>query len=428
MADIGLGKILLRLLKMAIKSSLKAEASLDILIEQVSQACPSEEKIEQFIVKKNRINNSLTIIQKLIITTDFTTKTANKIISVLDKIIKLVKALPIPTSPIPIPINVITIASDSLDTAKNIIESGKGVTLGGVEIIAIINKFLQQVQDKLNQVELLLQGCIEQLPEDKQQELQTLLNTTSTDSSNPVDDKLKGEDLLAKLQPNSNDPLLYRGFRLQIEQNPNNPLETIPQRRVVGIQVETGILTVATDYSFASTTEVLVNEAKFLIDKWYISQETVTSNIDLSTIKILEDESIIPEIPEIDTSEADAAAKAAEEAAKLAADQAASAAAEAQRQAEISSLKGQITGWDGDINMIKTQLTSAIDLVNFNKKNKAEWKGRVNSWLPQQWLGKKGINSYKRIDKKYGNLTGALNNWFNLNKKIKQNEDKIAKL
>ena len=428
MADIGLGKILLRLLKMAIKSSLKAEASLDILIEQVSQACPSEEKIEQFIVKKNRIKNSLTIIQKLITTTDFTTKTANKIISVLDKIIKLVKALPIPTSPIPIPINVITIASDSLDTAKNIIESGKGVTLGGVEIIAIINKFLQQVQDKLNQVELLLQGCIEQLPEEKQQELQTLLNTTSTDSSNPVDDKLKGEDLLSKLQPNSNDPLLYRGFRLQIEQNPNNPLETIPQRRVVGIQVETGILTVATDYSFASTTEVLVNEAKFLIDKWYISQETVTSNIDLSTIKILEDEPIIPEIPEIDTSKADAAAKAAEEAAKLAADQAASAAAEAQRQAEISSLKGQITGWDGDINMIKTQLTSAIDSVNFNKKNKAEWKGRVNSWLPQQWLGKKGINVYKRIDKKYGNLTGALNNWFNLNKKIKQNEDKIAKL
>ena len=428
MADIGLGKILLRLLKMAIKSSLKAEASLDILIEQVSQACPSEEKIEQFIVKKNRINNSLTIIQKLITTTDFTTKTANKIISVLDKIIKLVKALPIPTSPIPIPINVITIASDSLDTAKNIIESGKGVTLGGVEIIAIINKFLQQVQDKLNQVELLLQGCIEQLPEEKQQELQTLLNTTSTDSSNPVDDKLKGEDLLSKLQPNSNDPLLYRGFRLQIEQNPNNPLETIPQRRVVGIQVETGILTVATDYSFASTTEVLVNEAKFLIDKWYISQETVTSNIDLSTIKILEDEPIIPEIPEIDTSEADDAAKAAEEAAKLAADQAASAAAEAQRQAEISSLKGQITGWDGDVNMIKTQLTSAIDSVNFNKKNKAEWKGRVNSWLPQQWLGKKGINAYKRIDKKYGNLTGALNNWFNLNKKIKQNEDKIAKL
>ena len=409
MADIGLGKILLRLLKMAIKSSLKAEASLDILIEQVSQACPSEDKIEQFIVKKNRINNSLTIIQKLITTTDFTTKTANKIISVLDKIIKLVKALPIPTSPIPIPINVITIASDSLDTAKNIIESGKGVTLGGVEIIAIINKFLQQVQDKLNQVELLLQGCIEQLPEEKQQELQTLLNTTSTDSSNPVDDKLKGEDLLAKLQPNSNDPLLYRGFRLQIEQNPNNPLETIPQRRVVGIQVETEILTVATDYSFASTTEVLVNEAKFLIDKWYISQETITSNIDLSTIKILEDEPIIPEIPEIpeiDTSAAD----------------------EAERKAKIASLKGEITGWEVEISSIKSQLTNAIDRVNFNKKNKKDFKDKVNSWLPQQWLGKKGINAYKRIEKKYGDLTGDLNTWFSLNKKIKQNEDKIAKL
>ena len=296
MADIGLGKILLRLLKMAIKSSLKAEASLDILIEQLSQACPSEDKIEQFIVKKNRINNSLTIIQKLIITTDFTTKTADKIIKVLDTIVKLVKSLPIPTSPIPIPINVVTIASDALDTAKNIIESGKGVGLGGIEIISIINEFLEKVQDKLNQVELLIQGCIEQLPEDQRQDLQTLLNTTSTDSSNPKDDKIKGEDLLAKLQPNSNDPFFYRGFRLQIDQNPNNPLETIPQRRVIGTQAETDILTVATDYSFASTTEVLVNECKFLIDKWYIEQEPITSNIDLATIKILEDEPILPEI------------------------------------------------------------------------------------------------------------------------------------
>ena len=296
MADIGLGKILLRLLKMAIKSSLKAEASLDILIEQLSQACPSEDKIEQFIVKKNRINNSLTIIQKLITTTDFTTKTADKIIKVLDTIIKLVKSLPIPTSPIPIPINVVTIASDALDTAKNIIESGKGVSLSSIKIISIINDFLQKVQDKLNEVELLLQRCIEQLPEDQRQDLQTLLNTTSTDSSNPKDDKIKGEDLLAKLQPNSNDPLFYRGFRLQIEQNPNNPLETIPQRRVVGIQAETDILTVATDFSFASTTEVLVNEAKFLIDKWWITQTPVTSNIDLATIKILDEDSLIPEI------------------------------------------------------------------------------------------------------------------------------------
>ncbi len=428
MADIGLGRILIRLLTNAIKASFRADKALENLITQLKDSCPPEERIQQFIVRKNRISNSLTQLQKLISTTDLTNKTIDKIIKVLNTIITTIKALPIPTSPIPIPINVITIASDALDTAKNIIESGKGVTNAGIKVLAIISSEIEKVQDKLNQVELLLQGCIEQLPEEKQQELQTLLNTTSTDSSNPTDDKLKGEDLLAKLQPNSNDPLFYRGFKLQIEQNPKNPLETIPQRRVVGIQAETDILTVATDYSFASTTEVLVNEAKFLIDKWYISQETVTSNIDLSTIKILEDEPIIPEIPEVDTSEADAAAKAAEEAAQAAAAQADAAAAEAQRQAEISSLNTQITGWNNDIGMIKTQLTTAIDSVNFNKKNKAEWKGRVNSWLPQQWLGKKGINAYKRIDKKYGNLTGALNNWFNLNKKIKSNEDKIAKL
>jgi hypothetical protein len=68
----------------------------------------------------------------------------------------------------------------------------------------------------------------------------------------------------------------------------------------VGIQAETHILTVATDYSFASTTEVLVNEAKFLIDKWYIEQEPVTSNVDLAMLKILEDEPIELEVEIVD--------------------------------------------------------------------------------------------------------------------------------
>ena len=37
-------------------------------------------------------------------------------------------------------------------------------------------------------------------------------------------------------------------------------------------------------------------------------------------------------------------------------------------------------------------------------------------------------DSLTTIDKKYGNLTSALNNWFNLNKKIKTNETKISNL
>ena len=109
-------------------------------------------------------------------------------------------------------------------------------------------------------------------------------------------------------------------------------------------------------------------------------------------------------------------------------EQAATAQAEAERQSKISLLKSEITGWKSEISSIKSQLSSAIDRVKFNKKNKDKWKGRVDSWLPQQWLGQKAINAYKRIEKKYGDLDGALNNWFNLNKKIKQNEDKIDNL
>ena len=57
------------------------------------------------------------------------------------------------------------------------------------------------------------------ITEDEFTEILTELNTTSTDSSSEEEDKAKGEDLLAKLQPNSNDPFFYRGFKLEIQQN-----------------------------------------------------------------------------------------------------------------------------------------------------------------------------------------------------------------
>ena len=160
-----------------------------------------------------------------------------------------------------------------------------------------------------------------------------------------------------------------------------------------------------------------------------MGQTPITSNIEIPILEI-QQEIIEPaiEIPEPDTSTIDEANAAAEAAAQAAADQASAAASEAQKQAEKTMLESQITGWNNDIGMIKTQLTSAIDSVNFNKKNKAEWKGRVNSWLPQQWLGKKALSAYNRIDKKYGNLTGTLNNWFNLKKKINANQSKIDNL
>ena len=113
----------------------------------------------------------------------------------------------------------------------------------------------------------------------------------------------------------------------------------------------------------------------------------------------------------------------------------AEAAAEAAKQIEKNILQGEISGWQVTITQIRDTLTNAIDKVNFNKTNKAIWKSRVGSWKPEEWLGKKATNAYNRIENKFGvqgslggDLTGALNNWFDLNKKIAINQGKIDNL
>ena len=414
----GLGAIIVMFLIRTLKSTYNAELAINLLKKEFEDKCPFPEKLKEIIIKKNRIYNAVTQIQQIIQTLTTTTQTITTLITSITVIINILKKATIasgitPGSPPAPPIQTNNVANKTEEQ----VEQEKLTVEQGLSGLIIINFSLTKLTTLLNQIEAFISLCLIEnlesgaISEDEYNSILIELNTSSTDSSNEEANKLKGENILNQG---------YKGFRFEVQQNKNNPLETIPQRRVVGIQIETDILTVATDYSFSSTTEVLVNEAKFLIDKWYIEQEPVTSNIDLATIKILEDEPIIPEIPEtpeVDTSAADEAAA-----------QMSAAQAEAERKAEIASLQGQITGWESEINSIKLQLTNAIDRVNFNKKNKKDFKDKVNSWLPQQWLGKKGINAYKRIERKYGDLTGDLNAWFGLNKKIKQNEDKIAKL
>ena len=62
--------------------------------------------------------------------------------------------------------------------------------------------------------------------------------------------------------------MVYKGFRLEIQPDPKNPSGNIPRNRMVAFQETTNILSVATDYSFTSNTEVQVNELKYLIDQY----------------------------------------------------------------------------------------------------------------------------------------------------------------
>jgi len=62
----------------------------------------------------------------------------------------------------------------------------------------------------------------------------------------------------------TNDGSLYKGFRLEIEEKPYT--DTVTQRRAVGLNAS-GVVLIASEFSFASDPNVLINEIKFIIDR-----------------------------------------------------------------------------------------------------------------------------------------------------------------
>jgi len=62
----------------------------------------------------------------------------------------------------------------------------------------------------------------------------------------------------------TDDGSLYKGFRLEIEERPFS--DTVTQRRAVGLHAS-GVVLIASEFSFASDPNVLLNEIKFIIDR-----------------------------------------------------------------------------------------------------------------------------------------------------------------
>jgi hypothetical protein len=104
------------------------------------------------------------------------------------------------------------------------------------------------------------------------------------DSSSKEENTSTNEDLLSRLQPNSNNPIEYKDFKLEVQFL--NDDSSIPKKRIVATNKEFPGQKLATDYSFVTTPNVLISEIEFKIDNYNL---TFISNPTLEEI---------PEIPE----------------------------------------------------------------------------------------------------------------------------------
>ncbi len=268
------------------------------------------------------LKQGLITVQQPLQTLEITAQNLDNIITTVKAAVKVIKLIPLPTSVPPgvgIPVNVLTILSDSLDTLDKLIGAAKGVTKAVpplvnsvinmiAQTISLVNELIERigpvltllsfVQAKIDlgdDCPLVDQSDINTVKANVSSALQDEINALG-DSSIPAINTFNEDQLINQLQPNSDNPLIYKGFTLTIEYNPNNNFD-FPQRRVKGLRyfstgenatslfylsginnVQTGPLsgpiTLYNDptdqgkYSFSSSAQILVEEIKYKIDQY----------------------------------------------------------------------------------------------------------------------------------------------------------------
>ena len=263
-----------------------------------------EENLNTLISAKNTAYQGVSVLTTTITTLGDLTNTIDTIIGTANKGVTAIKigALAIPTAPVPITAGVITALSDGIKTLGDLLKENEAKLSPNQDIIKSFQEKLQEVILKFDQfnpyiiktfsIIAFLKAYLK-YPNITQQEIdvekqkitlklqESLSNTpgptvsTSNDAINKEIDRI----LVAQLDPNSNDPLFYKGFRLTIQFDPNNTF-SFPARRIQGENnrgvklystppdTGTGDVNTSSTYSFSSSTQVLINEVKFNIDQY----------------------------------------------------------------------------------------------------------------------------------------------------------------
>jgi len=270
-----------------------------------------EANLNAAVVQKNSLQNGLSTITSPLTTLETLSDTVGGAIKGINTAVTVIKALPIPSSVPPgigIPLNVINGFSSALDTLKITLDKFGGplkIIPSSIDqinaiLVPIVGKLnsLNEIFDKLYQIiafiRLLLSAPITQSDVDTAlQDITAKLQQSLAISVGPSSTSIENDALLSSLDPNSNNPLFYKGFRLILEFDPNNTF-SFPARRIKaennkGVKLYSvppdqgsGEVNTSSSYSFSSSTEVLINEVKFNIDQYLIKNPQIEKIIPVS--------------------------------------------------------------------------------------------------------------------------------------------------
>lgn len=285
-------KVILKVITQTVKSTARFDIAINAIKTQFDNGCPAPQELTKIIQQKNQINQALTQALGALSTINATAGTINGVLIGIDSAITLIKGIAIPSAITPpgggpslIPGNIFTRLSDALVTLRDFVKTNKGIVNKIPPAISSIQASIQTTINLLNSLDVLISKCLNEQttnlsPEAKAayfNEIGFALTQTGN-NSNPNINVDVDSALEAQLQPNSNNPLLYKGFKLTLEYDVSNTF-SFPSRRIKGVNDETGQIVYNSQisgnnsindgggkFSYSSSTQVLFDEIKYQID------------------------------------------------------------------------------------------------------------------------------------------------------------------
>jgi hypothetical protein len=273
----GLSKFISVIVTSITKTTFKFNKTLDVLISQFKDSCPTSPELLNLIKQKNYINGALVAIEKKIENLNKVAQTSEALVGALSVAVTFIKQLPIPTSFPPgvgIPLSIINTFSDSLDNLGDIIKKEEGSLDAIPEALEAISKDVGEVITKLQEFSVALDVCLQKALVNND----PLINQATIESVTATTGNLVGIPSNADLVKMLTEPpgLLYGGYYLRLKPIPTDNF-SFDKKQIVAQNKESvsegdyynpsyPVETLLGDESFSSSNIVLVDEMKWLID------------------------------------------------------------------------------------------------------------------------------------------------------------------
>jgi hypothetical protein len=272
-----------------------------------------EQQLQITVTVISSINATIIATRSILNTLNRTSTTIGGVARSIQIATDLITSLPIPTSTPPgvgIPVSIITTLCKTLDDLAPLVEK----TSDSSDVIATNSKTIQDkleiIVDKLEpiiDVITIIQDIVVFLlyiARSGGSSLAEIQNEISFSgdipgiSSDKAVNLANEDDLLSRLDPNSDDPLFYKGFRLTLQYVLGQG--DLTQTRVLGVN-ETNGVSLATELSYTNSPQVLVLEMQFQIDNYnliFINNPNISieDQLDITDPEIEGFQTIIPSI------------------------------------------------------------------------------------------------------------------------------------